>query len=76
MNFIKKRLQHRCFPMKLLRTSFFTELLWWLLLGIAAFENKTLMRLVLLTRSLVLSERKPRIIFLSFHGVALVIFIL
>ena len=58
MNFIKKRLQHWCFPMKLLRTSFFTEHLRWLLLGIAAFENKTLMRLVLLTRSLVLSERK------------------
>ena len=34
-NFIKKRLQHRCFPVrfeKFLRTPFFTENLWWLLL--------------------------------------------
>ena len=35
-NFNKKRLQHRCFPVKLakvLRTPFFTEHLWWLLLN-------------------------------------------
>ena len=34
-NFIKKRLQHRCFPekfAKFLRAPFFTECLWWLLL--------------------------------------------
>ena len=33
---IKKRLWHRCFPMsfaKFLRTSFFTEHFWWLLLN-------------------------------------------
>ena len=33
-NFIKRRLQHRCFPAKFskfLRTPFFTEHLWWLL---------------------------------------------
>ena len=36
-NFIKKRLQHRCFPVKfakLLRTPFFTEHIRWLLLEI------------------------------------------
>ena len=35
-NFIKKRLQYRCFPKKFakfLRTPFFTEHLWWLLLS-------------------------------------------
>ena len=34
-NFIKKRLQHRCFPAniaKFLRTTFFIQHLWWLLL--------------------------------------------
>ena len=34
--FIKKRLEHRCFPVntvKYLRTTFFTEHLWWLLLS-------------------------------------------
>ena len=34
--FIKKRLEHRCFPVntaKFLRTTFFTEHLWWLLLS-------------------------------------------
>ena len=35
-NFFEKRLQHRCFPVKFvklfLRTPFFTEHLWWLLL--------------------------------------------
>ena len=33
-NFIKKRLQHKCFPeniAKFLRTTFFIEHLWWLL---------------------------------------------
>ena len=37
-NFIKKSLWHRCFPLnfvKFLRTSFFTEHLWWLLLKTA-----------------------------------------
>ena len=48
-NFIKKRFQHRCFPVKLaklLRTPFFTEHIQWLLLEIShelslfiAFEN-------------------------------------
>ena len=35
-DFIKKRLQHRCFPVniaKFLRTAFFIEHLWWLLLN-------------------------------------------
>ena len=35
-DFVKKRLQHRCFPvniMEFLRTSFFIEHLWWLLLN-------------------------------------------
>ena len=35
LNFIKQRVQHRCFPLKfakLLRTPSFTELLWWLFL--------------------------------------------
>ena len=34
-NFIKKKLRHRCFPLntaKFLRTTFFTEHLWWLFL--------------------------------------------
>ena len=31
-NFIKKRLQHRCFPAKFLRTPFFIEHVRWLLL--------------------------------------------
>ena len=38
-NFIKKRLQHRCFPVKIakcLRTGFFIEHLWWLLLLLAS----------------------------------------
>ena len=46
-NFIKERLQHRCFPVnnvKFFRTHFFTEHLWWLLLyvvwaNIAPVEN-------------------------------------
>ena len=42
-NFIKKRLQHRCFPLniaKFLRTAFFIEDLWWLLLhNIAESKN-------------------------------------
>ena len=35
-NFIKKRLQHGCFPVnfpKVLGTAFFIEQLWWLLLN-------------------------------------------
>ena len=35
-DFIKRRLQHRCFPVniaKFLRTTFFIEHLWWLLLN-------------------------------------------
>ena len=42
-NFIKKRLQHRCFPVKFakfLRTSIFTEHLRWLLLYFANLETK------------------------------------
>ena len=34
-NFVKKKLRHTCFPVniaKFLRTSFFTEHLWWLFL--------------------------------------------
>ena len=36
-NFIKKRLQHSCFPMnteRFLRTAFFIEHLWWLFLSV------------------------------------------
>ena len=43
-NFIKKRLQHRSFPVKIakfLRTSFFTEDLPWLLLLIKSESNNT-----------------------------------
>ena len=39
-NFIKKTLQHRCFPVyiaKFLRTPFFTEHLWWLFLHCAGY---------------------------------------
>ena len=41
-SFIKKILQHRCFPvnfLKCLRTSFFIEHLWWLLLHILYFPS-------------------------------------
>ena len=43
-NFILKRLQHRCFPVKFvkfLKTSFITEHLWWLLLDpvVATYED-------------------------------------
>ena len=41
-NFIKKRLQHRCFPLKfakLLRTPFLTEHLRWLLLILKKFRK-------------------------------------
>ena len=41
-NFIEKRLQHRCFPMKFakfLRTPFFTEYLRWLLLSVQSFSS-------------------------------------
>ena len=49
-NFIKKRLQHRCFPVniaKFLRTAFSIEHLWWLLLfntisNFAAWDNISL----------------------------------
>ena len=43
-NFIKKRLQHRCFPLKFakfLRTPFFAEYLWWLLLNILHSGKKS-----------------------------------
>ena len=39
---LKRRLWHRCFPMnfaKFLRTSFFTEHLWWLLLSYSYNEK-------------------------------------
>ena len=42
-NFIKKRLQHRCFPdkfVKLLRTYSFTEHLWWLLFGFQKIDTR------------------------------------
>ena len=42
-NFIEKRLQHMCFPVnivKFLKTAFFIEHLWWLLL-----ENGKLVRM-------------------------------
>ena len=41
-NFIKKRLRHRCFPVnfvKFLRTPFFIEQLWWLLLFPGGYEK-------------------------------------
>ena len=48
-HFIKKRLQHRCFPMnirKFLITSFFTEHLWWLLLQNLPYVNPALHNLL------------------------------
>ena len=42
---LKKRLQHRCFPVnfvKFLRTAFFIEHLWWLLLELGGLEKKEL----------------------------------
>ena len=42
-NFIKKRLQHRCFPAKfakLLSTPSFTEHLWWLLFGFQEIDTR------------------------------------
>ena len=47
-NFIKKRLQHRCFPVniaKFLRTSFFTEYLRWLLLHIVSIKLRNIFKL-------------------------------
>ena len=44
-NFIKKRLQHRSFPVKfekILRRSTFTEHLWWLLFGLQKTDTRTL----------------------------------
>ena len=41
-NFIKKRIQHRCFAVniaKFIRTVFFTEHLWWLLLKFVSCER-------------------------------------
>ena len=46
-NFIKMRLEHRCFPVKfakLLRTPFFTEHLQWLLLTVSGFQFATLLK--------------------------------
>ena len=46
-NFIRKRLQNRCFPAKfakVLRKSFFTEHLQWLLLTISGFQTATLLK--------------------------------
>ena len=48
-HFIKKRLQHRCFPVnirKFLITSFFTEHLWWLLLQNLPYVNPVLHKLL------------------------------
>ena len=42
-NFMKKRLQHRCFPPKfveLLRKPSFTEHLWWLLFGLQKTDTR------------------------------------
>ena len=47
--FIKKILEHRCFPVniaKLLRTAFFTEHLGWLLLGITSLASIFLVLIV------------------------------
>ena len=35
MFFIKKQLQHKCFPVKFLRMAFSTEQLWWLLFNVS-----------------------------------------
>ena len=46
-NFIKKKLQHRCFPMKFakfLRTAFFIEHFWWLFLIYNGVEPRGLFR--------------------------------
>ena len=49
-NFIKKRLQHRCFPVniaKLLRTAFFIEQLRWLLLDFLKNLLKTTLKIII-----------------------------
>ena len=49
-HFIKKRLQHRCFPVniaKILKTAFFIEHLWWLLLGPEIWELQSWMEIIL-----------------------------
>ena len=38
-NFIKKRLQHKCFTVKFSRTPFSTEQFWWLLFKISSSNN-------------------------------------
>ena len=43
-DFIKKRQQHRCFPVKFLRTNFSTEHLQWLLLAVSGFQLATLLK--------------------------------
>ena len=46
-NFIKMRLEHKCFPVKfakLLRAPFFTEHLQWLLLTVSGFQFATLLK--------------------------------
>ena len=50
-NFLKKRLEHRYFPANIpefLRTSFFIEHLWWLLLQFLLFENMLMKSLVII----------------------------
>ena len=48
-NFSKKRFQHRCLPViiaKFLRTAFFVEHVWWLLLfGMEKLQHRSLIRL-------------------------------
>ena len=49
-NLIKKRLRHRCFPVniaKLLRTAFFIEQLWWLLLDFLQNLLKTTVKKII-----------------------------
>ena len=43
-NFLKKRLHHRLFPVKFLRTPCFTEYLQWLLLTVSGFQPATLLK--------------------------------
>ena len=64
-NFIKKRCRHSCFPVniaKFLRTSFFTENLWWLLLFFLNFEHiqhfNLLFLLLTLNMSLVVGKKQ------------------
>ena len=67
-DFVKRRLQHRCFPVNItnfLRTSFFIEHLWWLLLNL-------LQNLLEITVKKIISQKKFSQKFLRNHFSVLV----